>query len=182
MRVNEVPFLDESDTPTHCCPRFQPGKWDGVSLQFRDKRFVRATTRSANYVPRDMGRVFNRVGANMMDADAWDPADTLVLSRNLSPWQAEHLFAAARPVPEEEMTALSGAYLTRVFEGPYRRVRAWHREMEQAVRARDARPGAVYFFYTACPRCARAYGVNYVVGVAALQTEPDADQIAMAAV
>ena len=38
--------------------------------------------------------------------------------------------------------------------------------MQDLVRARGSEPKAVYFFYTTCPDCAKAYGQNYVVGVA----------------
>ncbi|WP_455707283.1 hydrolase [Mesorhizobium sp. ORM8.1] len=38
--------------------------------------------------------------------------------------------------------------------------------MRQIVRNRKSEPGDVYFFYTTCPKCAKAYGKNYVVGIA----------------
>jgi hypothetical protein len=36
------------------------------------------------------------------------------------------------------------------------------RHVEQKARQLDT----MYFFYTTCPRCAKHYGKNYVVGVA----------------
>lgn len=66
------------------------------------------------------------------------------------------------------MTTLSGDYVTKVFEGPYRQARRWDEEMRQVARDRTAEPREVYFFYTTCPKCAKAYGKNYVVGVAAV--------------
>ena len=38
--------------------------------------------------------------------------------------------------------------------------------MAALARDRGATGEEVYFFYTTCPRCAKAYGRNYVVGVA----------------
>jgi hypothetical protein len=64
------------------------------------------------------------------------------------------------------MTTLSGDFVTKVFEGPYREVINWYGEMEDLVREHGGTPGDIYFFYTTCPRCAKAYGENYVVGVA----------------
>jgi hypothetical protein len=69
-------------------------------------------------------------------------------------------------VPGEEMVELSGDFVTKVFEGPYHEAEQWHEEMERLVRARGKAPGRVFFFYTTCPKCAAAYGKNYVVGVA----------------
>ena len=143
-----------------------PEGWDGQELHFEDKPFVRATTRSVMHVPLDMGKVFQRVQTHLENAGAFDPEDVIVLSRDLSAWQAEHLFAAARNVHGEEMTTLSGDFVTRVFEGPYRDAKDWDAEMRDAVRARGATPDDVYFFYTTCPKCAKAYGRNHVVGVA----------------
>lgn len=178
MRTNALPHFDDSDNPTGCCPRFDPAGWDGQELHFRDKAFVRATTRSLLHVPIDMGKVFARVHGHLRESGAYDPDDFIVLSRELTPWQAEHLFAASRPVPQEETVRLSGDFITRVFEGPYRAARHWHEAMAALAREKRATAGKatdreetdreaeVYFFYTTCPRCAKAYGRNYVVGVA----------------
>ncbi len=135
MHTNALPHFDDSDNTTGCCPRFNPEGWDGQDLHFRDKTFVRATTTSAIHVPLNMGKVFARVHEHLREAGAYDPDNFIVLSRDLSPWQAEHLFAVSRPVPQEETTSLTGDYVTRVFEGPYREARHWHAEM--ATLARD---------------------------------------------
>ena len=100
-----------------------------------------------------------------------DPDNTIVLSRDLSPWETEHFFAADRRVPDEEMTTLSGDYITRVFEGPYARAREWHAEMQDLAQGGDGEPGRVYFYYTTCPKCAKAYGRNFVVGLAEVMAE-----------
>ena len=103
------------------------------------------------------------------ESGAGDAGASIVLSRDASPWRSEHLFSVSKPVPAEEMTRLSGDFITQVFEGPYRDTKSWHQEPLQRVQDRHEVPGEVYFFYTTCPKCARAaYGKNYVVGVAAL--------------
>ena len=169
METNVLPRYDDSDNPTGCCPRFSPEGWDGRRLSFHKKPFIRATTRSMLHVPLDMGRVFGRVQKRIKAAGGYDADDLIVLSRDLSPWRAEHLFSASVPVPGEERVLLSGEYITRVFEGPYRDARVWHAEMESEARAAGVPGGMrdeIYFFYTTCPKCAKTYGKNYVVGVA----------------
>ncbi len=166
MQTNALPRYDDSENQTGCCPKFNPEGWDGVDLHFRDKRFLRAETRSAMHVPLNMGTVFDRVGTRMETAGAWDSSNMIVLSRDISPWKAEHYFSTDTEVPDEQMARLSGDFFTKVFEGPYREAKHWHTEMEDLVRARGKVPSDVFFFYTTCPKCARAYGQNYVVGVA----------------
>jgi hypothetical protein len=168
MQTNELPRLDDSVNTTGCCPKFNPEGWDGQELHFRDKPFLRATTKSAMHIPVNMGRVFARVQGHIEDAGAYDPDDFIVLSQDTSAWEAEHLFAARKPVEGEEMTTLSGDFVTKVFEGPYREAKRWDAEMRDLVEAKGGTPSDVYFFYTTCPKCAKAYGKNYVVGVARL--------------
>lgn len=165
METNRIPHFDDSVNTTGCCPRFNPEGWDGQELHFRGKPFARATTRSLMHIPVNMGRVFGRVGHRLEEADAMDTDNMIILTREVSPWKAEHLFSTDKDIPGEEMTTLSGNFVTRVFEGPYREAANWHHEMKDAA-AEKGEPGEVYFFYTTCPRCAKAYGKNYVVGVA----------------
>lgn len=168
MQTNETPRYDDSVNTTGCCPRFNPEGWDGQELHFRDKRFLRATTRSVMHIPLNMGNVFSRVNRHIDDAEASATDQFIVLSRDISPWSSEHLFSVAKSVPGEEMTTLSGDFMTKVFEGPYSQARQWQEEMRQIARDRKSEPSNVYFFYTACPKCAKAYGKNYVVGVTAV--------------
>jgi hypothetical protein len=168
MQINQTPFYDQSDNPTGCCPRFDPAGWEGQDLHFRDKRFVRASTVSLAHVPLNMGKVFSRVQAHIEAAGAQDPTHFLVMSRDLSAFAAEHLFAVTADVPEEEMVSLTGDYLTKVFEGPYSQAREWCNVLEDAASARGQKPKSVWMFYTTCPKCAKTYGKNYVVGLVEL--------------
>ncbi|MBV2359127.1 hypothetical protein KUH32_05010 [Thalassococcus sp. CAU 1522] len=165
MDINVLPPMNMSDNPTGCCPRFDPQGWDGRHLHFREKPFVRATTHGLMHVPLDMGRVFTRVQTRIEEAGAQPDEGYLVLSRDLSGTEAEHYFAVTGPVPDEEMVTLSGTFLTRVFEGPYRKARDWVHDMEVAATVDGHEAKRVFLFYTTCPRCAQSYGKNYVVGL-----------------
>jgi hypothetical protein len=166
METNALPYFDTSDNPTACCPRFKPQGWDGQDLHFVDKPFVSAKTHSVFHVPLDMGAVIAKAYARIREAGAIDEAHFVLLSRDLSPWSAEHLFAVEKDVPGAEMVRLTGDYRTKVFEGPYRKVPQWFEELQAEVRGRGEEMETAYFFYTTCPKCAKAYGKNYVVGVA----------------
>lgn len=61
------------------------------------------------------------------------------------------------------MAALSGTFLTRVYEGPYRNMRKWIGEMKSFVQGKGKALRKLLFFYTTCPKCAKKYGKNYVV-------------------
>jgi hypothetical protein len=117
------------------------------------------------HVPVNMGSVFARVREHIDDAGASAEGQYIVLSRDLSPWTSEHLFSVSKAVPEEEMITLNGDFVTKVFEGAFEQTGEWHDEMLDLARQRTADTSDVYFFYTTCPKCAAAYGKNYVVGV-----------------
>lgn len=165
MNVNELPAYRASDNPTGCCPRFDPRGWDAQELRFDGKLFVKARTHSLFHVPVDMARVFRKTLGAIAAAGARSDDDFLVLSRDRSPWSSEHYFAVTREVPGLEMARLTGDFVTRVFEGPYRRVPQWAAEAAADLASRGRRPGRLFFFYTTCPRCAKHYGKNYVVAV-----------------
>jgi hypothetical protein len=86
-----------------------------------------------------------------------------MLSDEKSPWSTDLYIRVTKPVPEAHMTTLSGTFLTRVYEGPYRDAPKWAANMQSFVTARGRTLEKLYFAYTTCPACSKAYGKNYVV-------------------
>ena len=76
------------------------------------------------------------------------------------------------------MTTLSGTYLSKVFEGPYRNMRTWIKEMDEYVKGQDKKTKKLLFFYTTCPKCAKRYGKNYVVLLAQVGPAQKTEEIA----
>lgn len=89
-----------------------------------------------------------------------------MLCDDSSPWHMEVLIAVSRPVPGAQMTLMSGTFLTKVYEGPYRRAGKWAADMRRHVASKGRELEKLYFAYTTCPACAKAYGKNYVVAFA----------------
>lgn len=168
MNVNELPVYDASDNPTDCCPRFNTEGWDRQDLHFKDKLFVRAKTKSLMHIPVNMGSVFKKTFEAIDAAGAQDMTQAIVLSRDLSPWAAEHYFAVTKDVPGQDMAPLSGHFRTKLFEGPYKDAPKWAEQMEAELDMRGEKAEKTYFFYTTCPKCAKVYGKNYVVGISQL--------------
>ena len=166
MEVNALPTFDVSDNPTGCCPRFDPTGWDQQTLHFAAKPFVRARTHSIAHFPLDMGRVFRRTFEAIHDAGAQRDDDVIVMSHDRSAWSAEHFFSVDRDVDGQDMVYLDGEFYTRVFEGPYRNVPKWGEALRAEVEAAGKTVRDIFFFYTTCPKCAKHYGRNYVVGLA----------------
>ncbi len=169
METNALPKYDMSDNPTNCCPRFNPKGWDEQELHFKDKLFVKAKTRSILHIPINMGSVFPKTFSSIEKANAKDDNDFIVLSYDPSSWTGEHYFSVNKNVPSQEMVHMTGDYLTKVFEGPYKNAPKWEKEMKALVENKGKHVKKTYFFYTTCPKCAKFYGKNYMIAVSEIE-------------
>jgi hypothetical protein len=169
MNINELPTYDASDNPTRCCPRFNTKGWDRRELHFRDKLFARATAHSVFHFPIDMGQMFKRTFDAIEAADARSNEDFIVMSRDLSAWSSEHYFSVTKEVPGLEMVRMSGDFLTKVLEGPFSDAPKWEKAVAAYVGEHGRSVDKIFFFYTTCPSCGKAYGKNYVVALAQVQ-------------
>jgi hypothetical protein len=80
-----------------------------------------------------------------------------------SKWGADIYIEVSKEVPTVKMVTMSGTFLTKVFEGPYKYIGAWAKEMDAYVKSKGKTIDKLYYFYTTCPKCAKVYGKNYVV-------------------
>jgi hypothetical protein len=150
-----------SVAPTGCCPPFDPSKWSKDEVVWRDHFFVKEHVTSLFHVPLDMGRKIVRAKAKI-DAAGAEPAQPLMLSDE-GAWGSDLYIDVSKPVPGAVMATLSGRFLTKVYDGPYRDAGKWAEDMKREVESKGHTVEKLYFAYTTCPSCAKAYGHNYVV-------------------
>jgi hypothetical protein len=166
---NHVPKINTNSSATGCCPVFDPKEWDGKTFVLENKVFVKASTMSFLYVPLNMGRVMAKTWAAIEAAGAKDPNEFMLLSQDVSPWKANHYFWATKPVEGLDQATLSGTFKAKMFEGPFQEMKNWHLEMQKLAEAEGAPNAEIFFYYTTCPKCAKVYGKNYVVGLAKIK-------------
>ncbi len=145
-----------------CCPKFNPEPWDNKTIVWQDKRFVQDHVTSFLHIPLNYGAVMTRNDDAIRAAGARTEVRIILTDEN-SLWGADVYFEASKEVPGKKMVSISGTFLSKVFEGPYRNVPRWISEMKSYVTAKEKRLRKLYFFYTTCPKCAKKYGKNYVV-------------------
>jgi hypothetical protein len=164
LEKGEVIVMEKPDGPpeTGCCPRFNPEPWDEKEITFQDKLFVEDHVSSFFHIPLNFGKVMVRNMEKIQQASAEVPTP-VVLSDETSLWGSDIYIAVARDVPGAKMTRISGTFLTKVFEGPYKNAGQWAQQMKAYVEAKVRKTEKTYFFYTTCPKCAEAYGKNYTV-------------------
>lgn len=147
--------------PEECCPPFDPEPWDEVELTWENKRFVKDRVTSFLHIPLNFGAVMKRNAGPIQAAGAF-PETVVVLSDENSLWGSDLYLEVTQDLPDANMVTISGTFLSKVFEGPYRDMRKWIEEMKAFVQSKGKDPGKFYFFYTTCPKCAKKYGKNYV--------------------
>jgi len=147
---------------TGCCEPFDPKPWQERTVVWKDKLFVKDHVTSFLHIPLNMGAKVVKNIVLIEKAKAKSPYQ-LMLTDEKSAWGSDIYIDVAKKVPGVKMETLSGTFLTKVFEGPYQNAGKWAREMEAFVRNQGKNIKKLYFSYTTCPRCAKAYGKNYVV-------------------
>lgn len=144
-----------------CCPRFDPQPWDETEFTWDNKRFVKDRVTSFLHIPLNFGGVMKRNVEPIHAAEAF-PETVVVLSDENSLWGADVYIEVTKDIQGANMATISGSFISKVFEGPYRNMRTWIEEMKTFVQSKGKSPQKLYFFYTTCPKCAKKYGKNYV--------------------
>lgn len=147
---------------TGCCARFNPEPWQDKEIVWKDKIFVKDHVTSFLHMPINMGKKIVKNMELIEKANAKAPYQ-LMLTDEKSVWGADIYIDVSKDVPGAQIATLSGTFLTKVFEGPYQNVGKWAQEMNEYVEKKGKKTKKLYFSYTTCPKCAKAYGKNYVV-------------------
>jgi len=162
--------MTEEIKKTGCCEPFDPAPWEnpstgsgpGREILWDKKLFVKDHITSLFHIPLNTGSKIVKNMALIEKAGAKSPYQ-LMLFDEKSPWGSDIYIDVAGEVPGAQMAEISGTFLTKVFEGPYNKAGEWAKEMEAYVGEQGKAIKKLYFSYTTCPKCAKAYGKNYVV-------------------
>lgn len=159
-------MTEQNIKSTGCCEPFNPEPWDEKEITWQDKIFVKDHVTSFLHMPLNMGQKVVKNMTLIEKAQAKAPHQLMLCDEN-SLWGCNIYIDVAPPaggeVPGAQMAAISGTFLTKVFEGPYKNAGKWAQEMKEYVKAKGQELKKLYFSYTTCPKCAKAYGKNYVV-------------------
>lgn len=151
-----------------CCPKFDTTLWQDRTFDWSDKLFATGKVTSLFHIPLNMGQVMTRMMKKIDAENALSP-EVLMLSYDPSPWVSEQLIAVEKEVEGMQHVKLSGNFITKVFEGHYREAKNWYTDMFSFAESQGKKASKVYFYYTTCPKCAKKYGKNYVVGFAKVE-------------
>ncbi len=145
-----------------CCPEFNPTKWDEKKVTWKKKLFIKDKVFSFFHIPLNFGSVMEQSTERLKEAKAYDP-NMIVLSDEKSMFYSNIYLSAKKPIKDAVDVRLSATFLSKSFEGPYKNIKKWKKEMEEYVKSKNQELKHIYFYYPYCPKCAKKYGHNYVV-------------------
>jgi len=148
---------------TGCCPRFVPEPWQEKELHWENKLFIKDRVRTLFYMPLNFGGAMVRNMARIEQAGAFTPEPPVVLSAHTSKWSMDLYIEVAKEIPGAENVRISGSFLSKVFEGPFKNTGQWCKQMAEWVQSKGKKIKRELMYYTTCPKCAKHYGKNYVV-------------------
>lgn len=152
---------------TICCPVFDPTRWDEKTHIWKDKLFLEDEVKQIMHVPINMTSVVKRMFKQIEDADAMpEEKDFLMLAYDPSPWKSEIYMTVTKDIPHEKMAKLSGAFISKVYDGPYNHVPKWIEDMDKYLASQHKKALKYYFHFAYCPSCAKKYGHNYCTAFA----------------
>ncbi len=145
-----------------CCPKFDPEPWDGKIIEWYNKKFIKDKVFTLFYMPINFGAVIKRMNAKVDNAEATVP-EWLCLSDHTSKWNMDLYLAVDKEIPDAENVTLSGKFLSKVYEGPYKDTKKWSDDFEKSAKEQNFEIKKWFMWYTTCPKCAKKFGKNYVV-------------------
>ncbi len=154
-------MAEEAKKEPICCEKFDPAPWDGKEITWQDKLFLKDRVASFLHIPLNFGQIMTKNMGLIEKAQA--KGEQLMPVDENSLWGADVYIPVSKEVPGATMVRMSGNFLTKVFEGPYKNVPKWIAEMKTYVAGQNKPLKKIYFCYTTCPGCAKKYGKNYVV-------------------
>ena len=150
-----------------CCEEFDPKLWDEKEITWNEKPFVKESTWCFLHIPLNFGGATTRAMRKIEAAQASvPPKDFVLLADMISPWSTRIFCSVTKDdIPGAQVEKISGTFLVKVFEGPYKDFDKWISSMQEFVKKEkglDVQGKDMYAQYGTCPRCSEKYGKNYV--------------------
>ena len=148
---------------------FDPEPWQEKAHEWKGKHFIKGSIPLLFHMPFPpmVGRLMGKMWKMAEHAGkAPDKKDFLCLATDPNPWKGEYYMAVDGEVPGIENVKITGTFISKVFDGPYSAVPGWMKELNSYLSGKGKKAKNYYFHYTTCPKCAKKYGHNYVVGFA----------------
>jgi len=147
-----------------CCKDIDLSKWNFREVKWNRKPFYVVRYGTFLHIPIGIGKAMVS-GMNIVAGKYHTPYPELWLSKETGLFSAKMLFAVKKANPgDPSIEKLSGTFVTRGFQGPYKNMGNYIRVFNEQVKQKYGRkPIELYFWYANCPKCAKKQGGPKIV-------------------
>ena len=121
-----------------CCPKFDPKPWDGRILEWKNKKFIKDKVFTIFYISINFGSVMGRLDEKVRKAGA-TIQDGLGISDHTSKWNMDIYLAVDKESPDAENITLSGKFLSKVYEGPFKDTGKWCKDFGDYAKSKKTK-------------------------------------------
>ena len=157
-----------------CCPTFHPEKWENKTFNWKNKHFIKASVPTLFHIPfqkmleKKITKMMKQVeDSNKMESDM---ENVLLLFTDPHPFRSDMYLSVTDNVPDAKNTTISGTFMAKVFDGPYKDIPNFFKEMDAYLGRQNKKAENYYVHYAYCPKCAEDKGHNYMVLFAEIET------------
>ena len=105
----------------------------------------------------------NKLWNSAKSADAClQEAETLFLFNDPSAFKSDIYLSVAKEISGEDNVSFSGKFVSKVFDGPYKDVPKFMKEMDGYLAQSGEKAKKYFIHYSYCPKCSKEYGHNYM--------------------
>jgi hypothetical protein len=141
---------------SNCCSLIDPVQYEGRTFDWTGQHFLKARIYSFLHMPLTFGSAMKKLMRQAELAKGLPAEGSQIwLTDENSPWGADLYLLVTKPVSGAQNASVGGSWRARVFDGPFKKLGEWYKAVQPATR--------FLAFYTACPKCAKKFGHNYVV-------------------
>ncbi|NAS12272.1 hydrolase [Poritiphilus flavus] len=150
-----------------CCPTFHPEKWDEKTFDWENKPFIEESVPSFLHIPskKMLGKKIRKMMKLAEDSDkiAEDKTEVLLLFMDPHAFKSNIYLSVKDAVPNAKNTTLTGKFMTKVFDGPFKAIPKFIKQMDVYLKDKMRRAEDYYVHYAYCPKCSEERGKNYMV-------------------
>ena len=150
-----------------CCPKFNQDKWDEKTFKWKHKQFIKESVPTFFHIP--LPPMIGKKITNMMKMAEGskklesNKEDILLLFADPSAFRSDIYLSVTDKVPNANNTDISGTFMSKVFDGAYKEVPKFLKQMDAYLNKQHKNAKNYYVHYAYCPKCAKAAGHNYMV-------------------
>jgi hypothetical protein len=163
-QVTSKPLAKMKPKEDICCKNIDLAKWNFRRVKWRNKPFYVVKYGTFFHIPIGMDKVMTN-GMELLRTKYKTDYPEFWLAKDTGLFSAKMFFAVNRVNPRDpNVIMLSGTYVTRGFQGPYKNMGNYIRVfMEQVHQKYGLKPKDLLFWYVNCPKCAKKQGGPKIV-------------------